>query len=285
MRKDFAIFIITHARPTNQLTLNLLLEYGYTGEYYLVLDDQDDVQAYIDLYEPEHIIIFSKEYYFSIADTGLSKQERVLKFPQYARMAIEDYARDNNYPFFLVLDDDITSIRLRVDENGVLKSYHMNGIIDKVLESCIQFVDEANIACASFGFSNTYRSGVSALYKETARNRMCAETFLRNGRFKVDWRPLMIHDLLTSISHNMQGQVWMQLLNIQVDIKMSEGKVDGGSADVYRTFNKFRRVCFPLMMYPSCNYPRFYNGKWITTLNTENSCNKIIGSRYKKCSH
>ena len=75
MRKDFAIFIITHARPTNQLTLNLLLEYGYTGEYYLVLDDQDDVQAYIDLYEPEHIIIFSKEYYFSIADTGLSKQE------------------------------------------------------------------------------------------------------------------------------------------------------------------------------------------------------------------
>ena len=283
MRTDYAIYIITHGRADNQLTLNLLLDYGYTGKYYLVLDDMDnDIQAYIDKYGAENIIIFSKEHYLSIADTGLSSQERVLNFPLYARMAIEDIAEQDGYQFFMVFDDDLTNIRIRYDENGVLKSHSTRGIINEVFSECIDFIDHSNIACASFGFSNSYRSGVKALYEETARNRMCAETFLRNGKFKVEWKPLMIHDLLTSISCNMQGQVWMQLLNIQIDIKMSEGKVDGVSADVYRSFDKFRRVCFPLMMYPSCNYPRWLNDKWITTMKPDNSCNKIIESRYRK---
>ena len=282
MRTDYIIFIITYGRPDNQLTLNLLNDLGYTGKYKLVVDDTDDVQAYIDNYGAENIVVFSKEYYFSIADTGLSKQEKILNFPLYARIAVEDYAKDKGYTFFIVLDDDLTNIRIRYDKDGVLKSQSTKGIIDEVFSSCIDFIDNANIACASFGWGNSYRSGVSALYDYTSRNRMCAETFIRNGRFKVDWRPLMIHDLLTSISCNMSGQVWMQLLNIQIDIKMSEGKVDGGSADVYRSFNKFRRVCFPMMMYPSCNKPRWFKDKWITTFSPDNGCNKIIGSRYKR---
>ncbi len=282
MRTDYIIFIITHDRPYNQLTLNLLKELGYTGKYMLVIDDTDNVKAYVDNYGSDKVVVFSKEYYFSIADTGLSKSERVLKFPQYARMAIEDIAKELGYQFFMVFDDDLTNIRIRYDKNGVLKSQSTKGIINEVFSKCIDFIDTANIACASFGWGNSYRSGVKALYDYTSRNRMCAETFIRNGKFDVDWRPLMIHDLLTSISCNMQGQVWMQLLNIQIDIKVSEGKCDGGSAEVYRSFNKFRRVCFPLMMYPSCNKPRWYKDKWITTFNPESGCNKIIGSRYKK---
>ena len=73
MRTDYIIFIITYGRPDNQLTLNLLKDLGYTGKYKLVVDDTDDVQAYIDNYGAENIVVFSKEYYFSIADTGLSK--------------------------------------------------------------------------------------------------------------------------------------------------------------------------------------------------------------------
>lgn len=282
MRTDYIVFIITHGRPNNQLTLNLLKELGYTGKYLLVLDDTDDIRTYVNNYGADNIVVFSKEYYFSIADTGLSKQERVLKFPQYARMAVEDIAKELGYQFFMVLDDDLINIRIRYDKDGVLKSQSTKGIINEVFAKCIDFIDDANVACASFGWGNSYRGGVKVLYDYTSRNRMCAETFIRNGKFEVDWRPLMIHDLLTSISCNMGGQVWMQLLNIQIDIKVSEGKCDGGSAEVYRSFNKFRRVCFPLMMYPSCNKPRWYKDKWITTFSPENGCNKIIGSRYKK---
>ena len=41
MNNDFCIFILTHGRPDNLITLNTLKQCGYTGNYYLVIDNED----------------------------------------------------------------------------------------------------------------------------------------------------------------------------------------------------------------------------------------------------
>ena len=42
MRNDFAILILTHGRPDNIKTLSSLKRAGYTGKYYIVIDNEDE---------------------------------------------------------------------------------------------------------------------------------------------------------------------------------------------------------------------------------------------------
>ena len=38
---DFAVFILTHGRPNNIVTLKTLRYQGYTGPIYFIIDDED----------------------------------------------------------------------------------------------------------------------------------------------------------------------------------------------------------------------------------------------------
>ena len=42
MRDDFAVFILSHGRAKEQITLNSLLNAGYTGKWYIIVDDLDE---------------------------------------------------------------------------------------------------------------------------------------------------------------------------------------------------------------------------------------------------
>ena len=39
--KDFAIFILTHGRPDNVKTYNVIRNRGYTGNIYIIIDNED----------------------------------------------------------------------------------------------------------------------------------------------------------------------------------------------------------------------------------------------------
>ena len=42
MRRDsFCVFILSHGRPDNVITLNTLRREGYTGPWYIVIDNED----------------------------------------------------------------------------------------------------------------------------------------------------------------------------------------------------------------------------------------------------
>lgn len=285
MEKKFmykvATFILTHGRPYNQRTLGVLQDLGYTGKIYLVLDDQDEtIQKYIDEYGADNIIIFDKNHYVSKTDTGLHRP--VFKFAVYARNAIEDIARDCGLDYFLMLDDDITNIRFRYNDNGSLKTAYINGCFDSIMYSYIDYMDKADISCMSLGFGNMYMSGCSALETESSRQRICVEAFVRSVKHKIDWRLNMVEDLITSIDASMRGDVWFQFLPLQVEIQMSEGAVSGGNSDAYNSFGKYKMTFFPTIIYPSSNRPRYVKNHWVTTTSPDNAVPKIISSSYRK---
>lgn len=275
-----AIFIITHGRPFNQRTLQTLHNLGYKGKIYLVLDDEDNtIDDYVKTYGADNILVFNKEHYINTTDTGLHEPYR--KFAVFARNAVEDLALDLELDYFMVFDDDITNFRIRYDLNGSLKSFSLCGIIDDVFNLCIEFMKSTGIHCTSFGFCNVYRSGVEGLYTESSRNRLCAEAFIRDTKIKVDWRLNMVEDLITSLDYNRKGDVWLQLLPVQVEILMSEGVVAGGNSDAYNDFGLYRLNFMPTISYPDCNVVKFHNGKWKTTLSEKYSMPKLISSNYK----
>ena len=61
MRNDFAILILTHGRPNNIKTLHSLEKAGYTGKYYIIIDNEDSTKdEYLKLYG-DKVIIFDKQ--------------------------------------------------------------------------------------------------------------------------------------------------------------------------------------------------------------------------------
>lgn len=52
MRDDFAMFILSHGRAENVITIDTIRRCGYDGKIFIVVDDEDEQQKrYIERYE------------------------------------------------------------------------------------------------------------------------------------------------------------------------------------------------------------------------------------------
>ena len=105
MRKDFAIFILTHERPDKQSTLSNLIMQGYTGDWYLVVDDEDkSIDKYIENFGKEKILIFNKQDYINRTDTGQQVPSRACIV--YAKNFVEQYVKEfaTQYKYYVLAD-------------------------------------------------------------------------------------------------------------------------------------------------------------------------------------
>lgn len=117
MRKDFACIVISHGRPECS-TVKVLRECGYTGEIYIVVDDEDKtLPDYIERYGAD-VHIFHKEENFDTGDLGGSKACGV-----FARNQCLKVAEKNRLTYYLELDDDLESLTYRYNDDG-----HLRGI-------------------------------------------------------------------------------------------------------------------------------------------------------------
>ena len=110
---DFVILIISNCRPDDQKSLASILKCNYTGDWYIVLDNEDKTtDRYIQNYGREKIIIFDKKKYFDLSDKCDNFPSRNIALP--ARNACPDIARSLNKKYFYVLDDDILNYSIKV---------------------------------------------------------------------------------------------------------------------------------------------------------------------------
>ena len=114
MRSDFCIFILSHKRPNDVITLHSLQHCGYTGAWYIVLDDEDDTyDQYCEKFGKEKIILFNKK---EVAKT-FDIMDNFGNFNVvYARNACFDIARKLGYKYFAEYDDDYYCFDIRTLE-------------------------------------------------------------------------------------------------------------------------------------------------------------------------
>lgn len=288
MREDFAVFILTHGRPNTQLTLNALRNSGYSGKIYLVIDDLDvTADVYLDnfrqnKYACTDVLVFNKMQYVQQTDTGLS--EPLINFAVFARNAIEDFAVELGLSFFCMVDDDLTRFRFRYAQDDSLKSQQIYITMDEIITAHLDYMIEGNISCVSFGSPNNYMRGTQCFTElvDSDRTRLCCAIFFRNVRFKVNWFLNMCEDRITSFWYNREGQLWIQLLLVQLDWQELGGSSDGGNSEVYRSVDKFKQVCFPLLVFPDSNYVFSWKNKLMNGINSNTVCPKIISGGFKK---
>lgn len=282
MRNDFAVFILTHGRPNNVKTLNTLKKCGYTGRYYMIIDNEDSTEnEYHKNFGSDHVIQFDKLAISKTFDTAdLSNDRRTIV---YARNASFDIAEKLKLKYFLELDDDYTEFRFRKNVNGSLKSIYCRHL-DLLFEAMIDFLDCANIASVALAQTGDFIGGTnSKVYKEQLSRKAMNSFFCRTDR-RFNFVGRINEDVNTYTSLGTRGKLFFTVAEAtlnQTDTQQS----GGGMTDVYLDSGTYVKSFYTVMMCPSCVQiaTMGVTSKRMHHRIDWNKClPKIISERYKK---
>ncbi len=158
MRSDFAVFILTHGRADNVVTVPAIKKAGYTGKIYFIIDDEDEqAEEYKKNFGAGRVIIFDKQAAYDRADTmdNFNDHRAII----YARNECWRIAEELGLKYFLMLDDDYKSIDYRYEEDGKLK-YKPSHDFDRVFEDMIQFLEVSGADTVAFCQGGDFVGGV-----------------------------------------------------------------------------------------------------------------------------
>ena len=243
MRKDFAVFILTHGRPDKQYTNHALDKANYTGRRIMLLDDEDDtLTQYKENYPDAEIILFDKESYIKTSDTGTNKDMR--KCILYAKIAADDIAKDLGLSAYVVADDDIIRFRHRWKDGEVTYTQEVKNM-DAVLEAYVNLLLDGNISAMSFGDARLYMGGKLLL------GRIPYNFVFRNTSVPFEWRSAMYEDTVSPVIETTSGYYTLGLPNIQFDMKQCDNNANGGMTDVYNKMSVYERAFTAFMYHPT----------------------------------
>ena len=276
MIKDFAVFICTHGRPYKQHTYKMLRECGYTGRIVTLLDNEDETCG---RYKEEgyNVTIFDKQYYIDKVDIGRSDAKRAAIL--YAKCACEDIAKENDLRAFVIVDDDIKSLRYRYREKDTLRTLQIRLGLDEIFQAYISFMLDCNVCMSSLGTSQIYIGGIKD--EKITDLRIPYSFVFRNASIPVDWVSEMNEDTVTALNEANNGKYMLQLPFIQLFTNdLNSGNI-GGMTEAYKSMSDFQRISSLFEFHPNC--VRYYavKNKVTHSIIKDAAFPKLVSSRYK----
>ena len=249
--RKYAVFILTHGRPDNVITFEKLRKRGYTGEIYLICDDEDKT---LDQYKKnygEKVIVFSKNKYkgkFDVMDNFEGNKVIV-----YARNACYDIARSLGLDYFFEYEDDYTKFQFRKLDGPVLRAFLVNQM-DMVLESMIECLENTNSCTIAFAQGGELMGGASSLHA-IDRKRKAMNTFVfkvnENSRDDLIFTGRMNDDVNTYLSQGKIGKLFFQITDVVVTQLLTQSN-SGGNTEAYKDSGTYVKSFYSVMIEPSC---------------------------------
>lgn len=181
VRDNFAIFILSHGRADNMLTIKTLDRCGYTGKWYIIIDNEDkQADLYYSTFGEDRVIMFDKIEKAKHTDTMDMQEKRNIVL--FARNSCHSIARDLGIDYFLVLDDDYTEFRMRYDKDGVFSSIYALDL-DAVIEETLEFLDTSGALTVAFAQTGDFIGGMgSKVYRERLTRKAMNSFFCRTDK-------------------------------------------------------------------------------------------------------
>lgn len=249
--KRFAVFILSHGRANEILTVDMLKNFHYTGDWYVVIDNEDDQESIYREKFGEHILQFDKIEYAEKTDTGDLENDR--RVGVFACNAIQDFAYDMGYKYHLQLDDDFRDIRIRLPIPGKKTSLSCPVVkdLDRLFDAMLDFMDTTPVAWLTFNLSSGYLGGSqNASYKKGLVPK-CMGSFLMRRDQRIYFRMRMNDDIITCVSTWMVGIPNYTVAKLQVSTPETQ-KMKGGMTDIYVDNGTYRKSFYSVMTNPSC---------------------------------
>lgn len=281
MSKRFAIFILSHGRADTISTYRALRGYGYTGDMFVVIDNEDDQeQEYRDKFGDD-IIQFDKRDYVLKTDLGDLDDDR--RIGVLARNFIQDKAKELGYKYHLQLDDDIFGFEFRYEtEDGKMRCKKAK-CMDKILSAYCDYMDETPITALSFSIGSYFVGGDNRMW----RNKMIPKTmttFLMRADDVRYFNMRMNDDITTSALNFSRGNMYFTIMWLMCVVAGTQAQ-KGGMTDIYQNAGTYRKAFYTVMSLPSCSKIFFIGPKFKRLHHQiiwENCVPKILSERYKK---
>ena len=281
--KDFVVFILTHGRPDNVITVNTLKKCGYTGPIYFIVDNEDKTaDQYMKNFGQGNVIIFDKKQYADAVDEGNNFDER--RTITMARNACFDAAKLIGAKYFIELDDDYGAFEHRYikgEKLMVIKIQNLNKIFDLYLE----FYKNTNFLAISFAQGGDFIGGAGNPYAiNMPLMRKCMNSFICSTERPFQFIGAMNEDVNTYTTLGSRGNLLGTLPFISLVQKQTQQQ-KGGITDMYLKYGTYCKAATTVMMHPSgtlismmnSSNPRIHHLiKWNNTV----PC--IIDERHKK---
>ena len=285
VNKDFAIFILTHARPDNVITYNTLINSGYTGRIYIIIDNEDEsAKQYFNNFGKENVIVFDKlkiSKTFDEADNFNDRHSIV-----YARNACFDIANKLGITYFMQLDDDYTEFIFRINSKGEVPSGHfkIKTKLDNILEALLDFYIKSNADSLAIAQGGDFIGGKGNSFYDYKLRRKCMNTFIcsTNKPFKFVGR--INEDVNTYTSVASIGKLFLTTPLVSINQKQTQSN-SGGMTDIYLDNGTYIKSFYSVIFSPSSvkiglmgdkNLRLHHKVKW------NNAIPKIISEDIKK---
>ena len=246
MAIDFAVFILTHGRPDNVITLKTLKQQGYTGAVYLIVDNEDNArEEYVQRFGKDNVIVFDKKAEADQVDEGNNFDER--RTITHARNASFRIAKELGVRRFIQLDDDYQFFEWRM-EPGM----HKVQKLDKVFAAMVELYDAAPIVSLAFAQGGDFIGGTnSKSFTEAKLKRKCMNSFICSNERPFRFIGAMNEDVNTYTTLASRGALFFTMPLVSLTQKATQSQA-GGISDMYLRFGTYCKAFTTVMMMPSC---------------------------------
>lgn len=240
MRDDFAALILTHGRPNNVKTFNVLKRDGYTGKIYLVVDDEDPTLAqYQDKYG-DKVLVFSKIDIEKTFDVGDNFDER--RAVIWARNASFDLARSVGCRYFVQLDDDYYDFQVRGERGLEIQN------LDTIFEAMVNFLSIDHITTVAIAQGGDHIGGFDGCVR---LKRKAMNSFFCDVEKPFRFVGRINEDVNTYVSLGHRGWLFFTMMNLQLDQSDTQSSA-GGMSEAYQDQGTYAKSFYSVMFAPSC---------------------------------
>ena len=276
-KKEFCVIIISHGRP-DVPTEKVLRQSGYTGDIYIVVDDEDKTLNEYKNRFGDKVHVFHKEEWFDVGDNW--KEPRTVGV--FARNECKKVACNAGVKYYLELDDDLMGLQYRYESEGHLKGAKVKDL-DKVIERICDYFDEAPINGMGFGNAADYIGGLASFSK---MSRKYYNSFFLRTSDDIMWLGRHSDDSITQVLQQKNGKVWYKFLPIQANydvwLPKNKSKKGGGSISTYNELGAYLLRYYLIMFHPDCTKISLSNGNIDNSICERNAYPCVISERYKK---
>lgn len=251
--RSFCVFIISHGRPDNVITLRTLKRCNYTGPLFIVCDNEDST---VPQYKANHgagmVLVFDKPKYAAMVDSCDNFQNR--RTTTHARNACFDLAAERGFDYFLVLDDDYTRFSL-VKENDVTTNDHPARGIDAQIEATFCFLDsDERIKSICWMQTGDTIGGMQSWVKWNTMfpfsKRKAMNSFFCKTSRRFWFFSRLNEDVNTYLALGARGGIFMTIPQVLLQQKLTQ-KSSGGMSDAYIASGTYIKSFYTVMTTPS----------------------------------
>ena len=277
---DFAVFILTHGRPDRIHTLKTLEKQGYTGDWYLIIDNEDKMADEYYKNYGDKVIMFDKKAISLTFDTAdLSDDRRAIV---YARNACFQIAKELGIKYFVEFDDDYTSFNLRYPKEGKLAARMLDNL-DDIFEMMLDFLEDTQALTVCFSQGGDHIGGLTGRWKKGLIRKVMNSFFCRTDR-PFQFLGRVNEDVNTYTYLGSKGELMLTTTDLML-VQLQTQSNQGGMTDLYLDSGTYLKSFYTVMYMPSAveiremgtaNRRLHHHVKW------NNCVPMILNERYKK---